>query len=246
MSLASPAATEQPTLNRAWQAFLAHVPTMLLIWVTTAVISAVGLAIYLGVNLIVFAVAGGENMSDAASVTALAVGQLGQLPFSILSSLVGVLFTAVPALHYATGETIGIEAAFRALWARPWRYLLAGLLFSLAVVIGLLLCVLPGIAVALVMPVYVNKVFNTDLPVPDALRDFVSGGLPLPAGLGVCRDRNPHGPGRRRRVSGHLWPGCPGGGSRVQLLHPERGLPPGCAELSGALHGEGKAAIPRR
>lgn len=170
MSLASPAATEQPTLNRAWQAFLAHVPTMLLIWVTTAVISAVGLAIYLGVNLIVFAVAGGENMSDAASVTALAVGQLGQLPFSILSSLVGVLFTAVPALHYATGETIGIEAAFRALWARPWRYLLAGALFTLAVVIGLLLCVLPGIAVALVMPVYVNKVFNTDLPVPDALR----------------------------------------------------------------------------
>lgn len=170
MHLASPAATEQPTLNRAWQAFLAHVPTMLLIWVTTAVISGVGVVIYLGVNLIVFAVAGGEDMSDAAAGAALAVGQLGQLPFSILSSLVGVLFTAVPAIHYATGDTIGIEAAFQALWARPWRYLLAGVLFSVAVVIGLLLCVVPGIAVALVGPVYINKVFNTDLPVPDALR----------------------------------------------------------------------------
>ncbi|MBE9173750.1 hypothetical protein IQ216_11930 [Cyanobium sp. LEGE 06143] len=168
--MASPAATEQPTLIRAWEAFLAHVPTMLLIWVATAVISGVGVAIYLIVNLIVFAAAGGEDMSDAAASVALVVGQLGQLPFSILSSLVGVLFTAVPAIHYATGDTIGIEAAFQALWARPWRYLLAGVLFTVAVVIGLLLCVLPGIAVALVGPVYINKVFNTDLPVLDALR----------------------------------------------------------------------------
>ncbi|SBO44902.1 hypothetical protein [Cyanobium sp. NIES-981] len=168
--MASPAAYEPPTVTRAWQAFLTHVPTMLLIWVATAVISGMGFGIYVVINVIAYLVAGGQAMSEMAEAVAMALGQLGQLPFSILSSLVGVLFTAVPALHYASGETIGIEAAFQALFRRPWRYLLAGLLFSLVTVIGLLLCVLPGIAVALVGPVYVNKVFNTDLPVLETLR----------------------------------------------------------------------------
>lgn len=167
--MASAAAYESPSLTRAWQVFLAHVPTMLLIWVSTAVISAMGFVIYMVINVIFYVSGGGEAMSDAVAATSMALGQLGQLPFSILSSLVGVLFTAVPALHYASGETIGIEAAFQALFRRPWRYLLAGMLFSLATLLGILLCVLPGIAVALVGPVYVNKVFNTDQPVLDAL-----------------------------------------------------------------------------
>jgi len=98
------------------------------------------------------------------------LGQLGQLPYVIFSNLVGVLFVAVPAMHYDTGETITLEAAFRGLFKRPWRYLLAGLLFSSAVAIGTLLCILPGIAVALVSPVYVNKVFNTDAPILHALQ----------------------------------------------------------------------------
>jgi hypothetical protein len=34
--MASASATEQPTLNRAWEAFLAHVPTIVLIWLATA------------------------------------------------------------------------------------------------------------------------------------------------------------------------------------------------------------------
>jgi hypothetical protein len=34
--MASPLATEQPTINGAWQAFWAHVPTILLIWLATA------------------------------------------------------------------------------------------------------------------------------------------------------------------------------------------------------------------
>ncbi|MFQ6538443.1 hypothetical protein [Aphanothece stagnina] len=167
--MASSAAYEPPSLTKAWQVFLAHVPTMLLIWVATAVISAMGFIIYMVIHVIAYLAAGGEAMSDAVAGTTMALGQLGQLPFSILSSLVGVLFTAVPALHYATGETIGIEAAFQALFRRPWRYLLAGLLFSLATVVGIVLCILPGIAVALVGPVYVNRVFTTDQPVLDAL-----------------------------------------------------------------------------
>jgi membrane protein YqaA with SNARE-associated domain len=90
------------------------------------------------------------------------------LPFAILSSLVGVLFVAVPAMHYASGEVITVEAAFRELLRRPGRYLLAGLLFSLVAAVGFVLCIVPGILVALVMPIYVNRIFLTDQPITDA------------------------------------------------------------------------------
>jgi len=96
------------------------------------------------------------------------VGSMVQLPFVVFSSLVGVLFVAVPALHYDTGETIGVEQAFRTLFQRPWRYLLAGLLFSVVGFLGLILCIVPGLAVSLVGPVYVNRIFNSDTPVLEA------------------------------------------------------------------------------
>jgi len=34
--------------------------------------------------------------------------------------------------------------------------------------IGFVLCILPGVAVMLVMPIYVNRIFLTDLPITDA------------------------------------------------------------------------------
>ena len=167
-ALACPTAYEKPSLSRAWEAFLPHLPAILLIWVATVVISGAGFLIYLLITLVGFGLSSGS--SDASITAAALVGQLGQLPFVIFSNLVGVLFVAVPAMYYDTGETITLEAAFRRLFQRPWRYLLAGVLFSSAVVIGTLLCILPGLAVALVSPVYVNKVFNTDAPILDALQ----------------------------------------------------------------------------
>jgi len=166
--LACPAAYETPSLSRAWEAFILHLPTILLIWVATVVISGAGFLIYLLIILVGF---GLTNGSSEASITAAAlVGQLGQLPFVIFSNLVGVLFVAVPAMYYETGETITLGAAFRGLFQRPWRYILAGVLFSSAVAIGTLLCILPGLAVAIVLPVYVNKVFNGDASILDSLK----------------------------------------------------------------------------
>lgn len=165
--MAAPIAYEQPTLNRAWEAFLAHVPTILLIWIATAVLAGAGLAVYSVITLVGVGLSGSAS-SDTAFTLAAGLGQLGQLPFSVLSSLVGVLFVAVPAMHYDKGETITLQAAFAALLRRPLRYLLAGLLFSLVMGIGFVLCILPGIAVALVMPVYVNRIFLTDQSITDA------------------------------------------------------------------------------
>jgi hypothetical protein len=117
--------------------------------------------------LVGFGVSGSTGSDSAVSIATL-LGQLGQLPFAILSSLVGVLFVAVPAMHYASGEVITVEAAFRELLRRPGRYLLAGLLFSLVAALGFVLCIVPGILVALVMPIYVNRIFLTDQPITDA------------------------------------------------------------------------------
>ena len=165
--MASASATEQPTLNRAWEAVLAHVPTILLIWLATAVLAVLGAAVTWLFLLVGFGVSGSTGSDSALSIATL-LGQLGQLPFAILSSLVGVLFVAVPAIHYASGEVITVEAAFRELLRRPGRYLLAGLLFSLVAAVGFVLCIVPGILVALVMPIYVNRIFLTDQPIPDA------------------------------------------------------------------------------
>jgi hypothetical protein len=154
--MASPLATQQPTINGAWQAFLAHVPTILLIWLATAVLSGLGVAVYTLIGLVGVGLSGGDS-EGAAAAMAMALGQLGQLPFMVLSSFVGVLFVAVPALFYERGEVIDIREAFAVLMRRPWRYLLAGLLFSIVCAIGFVLCIVPGIVVALVMPVYVNQ-----------------------------------------------------------------------------------------
>jgi hypothetical protein len=165
--MAASLAYEQPTINKSWEAFLAHIPTILLIWIATAALAAVGFGVFFVIALVGLSVGGG-NSSDGALALPSVLAQLGQLPFSILSSLVGVLFVAVPAMYYHGGETITVNAAFAALLARPLRYLLAGFLFSLVAGIGLVLCVLPGLAVLLVMPIYVNRIFLTNQSITDA------------------------------------------------------------------------------
>ena len=164
--MAASLAYEQPTINKSWEAFLAHIPTILLIWIVTMALAAVSFGVYCVMALIGLGLGG--NTSDSAVALATALGQLGQLPFSILSSFVGVLFIAVPAMYYHGGETITVNAAFAALLDRPLRYLLAGFLFSLVAGIGLVLCILPGLAVLLVMPIYVNRIFLTNQSITDA------------------------------------------------------------------------------
>jgi hypothetical protein len=166
--LAAAIAYEPPSISKAWEAFLAHIPTILLIWVVTIVVTVIGVVASLALTVVGVGITSSGGGSEAAGGLAAMLANLVQLPFTILSNLVGVLFVAVPAMHYASGETIGPETAFRALIQRPARYLLAGALFTVVAVIGFLFCILPGIAVILVMPVYVNRVFLTDMPIIDA------------------------------------------------------------------------------
>lgn len=196
--MAAPIAYEEPTINRAWQAFVDHLPTFLLVWVGTVVFALLGVMAAFVVFLILAISLNLYDTSTPAEVAYLAsgVGNLVQLPFLVVSNMVGILMMAVPAMYYETGENIGIERALTALFRRPFRYLIAGILFTLVCVIGVILCILPGIAVALTLPVYVNRIFNSEEGVVSAFlgsfqavygseRGFTFIGLQLLACLAV-------------------------------------------------------------
>lgn len=130
-----------------------------------------------GLNLIGYGLAhllfgGGVDqppLADSAYSVRVALNQLLQTPFAVVASLVSVLLTAVPALYYETGRVITPNKALQLLLQRPARYFLAGLLATVVIVLGLVFCILPGLAVAMVMPVYTNRVFVTDQPIVAAL-----------------------------------------------------------------------------
>ena len=161
--MAAAIAYEQPSLESSWKAFAAHFATLLVVLLLSASLSLVGYGVASIVQSLPAALLLGAANSDvinAASLLATPISYLAQLPFIILSSVVGILLTAIPAMHYETGQIITIEMAFATLMRRPWRYILAGLLFGLASTIGFFMCILPGIVILLTTPVYVNRIFN--------------------------------------------------------------------------------------
>ena len=159
--MAAPVAYEQPTVNRAWEALLAHVPTLVLIWVATAVVAFLSWLVQFFFSLM------GLAAPDASGIMAV-LSLASIVPFLVVTALLNVMFSAVPVLYYERGEVITTHAAFAELMRRPFRYFLAGLLYFVAVVMGTLLCVLPGVVIGFVGPVYVNLVFATDRPILDA------------------------------------------------------------------------------
>ena len=163
--MAASIAFEQPSIQKAWDAFLKHIPVFLLIWAGSIGLAVIGLAVYL---LIVMVVGSLGGSSESAFSLGAILAQLTQIPFSILSSLLSVLMVAVPALYYERGEVVSVGAAVALLRERFWRYVLAGFFFSSVMTIGLLLCVLPGLAVALVTPVFVNRIFVTEMGIGEA------------------------------------------------------------------------------
>ena len=163
--MAAPIAYEPPSIRKAWQAFLQHVPVVLMSWVGSIVLSLLAVLVY-GLTLVVMSAILGS--SDAALGLGAVLAQLVQLPLSILASLLSVLLVAVPALYYERGEVVTISVAAQLLCGRWWRYVLAGLFFALVTTIGFLLCILPGLAVALVTPVFVNRIFVTEMSIGEA------------------------------------------------------------------------------
>ena len=163
--MAAPIAHEPPSIQKAWQAFLQHIPVVLVSWVGSIVLSLLAVLVY-GLTLVVMSAI--LSSSDAVVGLGAVLAQLVQLPLSILASLLSVLLVAVPALYYERGEVVTILGAAQLLSGRWWRYVLAGLFFSLVTTIGFLHCMLSGIAVAFVTPVFVHRIFISDMGIGEA------------------------------------------------------------------------------
>jgi len=164
---ASPEAFEAPSLQRAWDQFLKNLGPLLVVTLVAFLFGSLAYISYNLFNVGVVAIAGEDN-SSWSGVLAWILGEAGRLPFTILASFFGVLLAAVPAVYFATGEPLTIGGAFALLFARPWRYFFAGLLFSIVCGLGFVACVLPGLAVTFTYPIYVNRIFNTDQSILDA------------------------------------------------------------------------------
>lgn len=166
--MASSAAYAKPSLEASWQAFWSHLPIMVAIGLVTTSLTGLGMLLQLVLGGGMATLELSTDPSTNAVATSLAT--FTQLLFSVVSAYVGVLSTAVPALHYATGRVITIQEGFAELLRRPGRYFVAGLLFTAATTTGFLFCVIPGLLLGLVLPVYVNLIFTTDRPILDVFQ----------------------------------------------------------------------------
>ena len=174
----SPVAREEVSINGAWTAVVAHVPTLLLIWLVSIAIAVITY-IFSAITLGIFSSGLYEGLYDydpgAGAIIAILMSQVSfLLPLNIVTQLLSVLFVAVPALYYAFGDVVTPGATFGALFSRPMRYIGAGILFSIASLIGTIFCIIPGIAVSLTYPFFVNKIFTTDMPIMDAFSSSFS------------------------------------------------------------------------
>jgi len=164
-SVAAPIAYEQPAYYKSRDAFVTHIPTLLVVWLPIWITTVILLVLGLGTVEQLVTLFGIRDASAspehhyALSFFWFYWGNLAAFVFSVLGGF------AVPSMYYATGETVAIIDAFKALSRRPWRYLIAGILFVIAVLVGFTFCIMPGIVVLLVAPVYVGKIFTTELSI---------------------------------------------------------------------------------
>ena len=95
--MAAPIAFEPPSIQKAWQAFLQHIPVVLVSWVGLIVLSLLAVLAY---GLIIVAVSAIIGSSDAALGLGAVLAQLVQLPFSMLASLLSMLLVAGGLISY--------------------------------------------------------------------------------------------------------------------------------------------------
>ena len=88
--------------------------------------------------------------------------------YSVVFSLLSVLYMVIPALYFEKKEIITWKVPYKELKRNLKRYLLAGILFSGCLVIGFLFCILPGVVISLIGPAYTNKIACSDMPISKA------------------------------------------------------------------------------
>ncbi len=85
--------------------------------------------------------------------------------YYFLYNLLGSLFMVVPALYFDRGQRITWEVPYKLLSKKWIRFSLSGIFFVMASTLGYFFCIIPGIIISFVTPVYVNKIACTEMPI---------------------------------------------------------------------------------
>ena len=150
-----------------WKTFLSLTGFIILAYIIYAVLDLV--ASLIGIAPLTFS--DYEYVGGVAIIISFIVRTPIYLIYSVAVALLSVLFMVIPALYFEKREIITWKVPYKELKNNFTRYLLAGLLFSACVGIGILFCILPGIVITLIGPAYTNKIACSDMPI---LKAFTS------------------------------------------------------------------------
>ena len=109
-----------------------------------------------------------EYVEGAALIISFIVRTPIYIVYSLIASLLSVLYMVIPALYFKNNEIITWKVPYSELKRNFKRYLLAGILFGAAMSIGFVLCIIPGIVISFIGPAYTNKIACSDMPILEA------------------------------------------------------------------------------
>ena len=150
-----------------WKTFLALTGFIILAYLIYAVLDLI--VSLIGIAPLTFSEY--EYVGGAAIIISLIVRTPIYLFYSVVFSLLSVLFMVIPALYFEKREIITWKVPYKELKRNFKRYLLAGILFTGCLTIGYLFCILPGIVISFIGPAYTNKIACSDIPI---LKAFTS------------------------------------------------------------------------
>lgn len=150
-----------------WKTFLALTGFIILAYLIYAVLDLI--VSLIGIAPLTFSEY--EYVGEVAIIISLIIRSPIYLFYSVVFSLLSVLFMVIPALYFEKREIITWKVPYKELKRNFKRYLLAGILFTGCLMIGFLFCILPGIVISFIGPTYTNKIACSDIPI---LKAFTS------------------------------------------------------------------------
>ncbi len=172
-SQSSDFAFQKPSIERAWKDFIKHFPALCVAWVLAFIVYLGGIIVlyfclYLGLFLDILHY-GTNGPEGPLTILGLIVGLFGGLPLWLVFSTLLAMIFAIPAMYYNGGEErVTAKKAFNELNRRRIRYIFAGVFHTAMMLLGYMLCFLPGLIIAMLGPIYINKIFLTDQSILEA------------------------------------------------------------------------------
>ena len=150
-----------------WKSFLALTGFLVLAYVIYALVDTIlGLFGLVPISLTTYT--NYEYIGEAAFIVSFIFRTPLYLIYTVVTSLLTVLFMVIPALYFKNKEIITWKVPYKVLAKNFKRYLLSGILYSVCVGLGFLFCIIPGIVISFIGPTYLSKIACSDMPIMKA------------------------------------------------------------------------------